>query len=148
MLVLPRLKPGQKLTKPEVVSRLKTLLAEHRQRPWSAGLQIRWAEGFLSVLRDVGALGRGQRREELLAYAVRPEVFAFHLWGQYEDGLRGSALHETPFWRLLLLERTEPRRLAGVVADRGWWKFTAAGGADEIVPVHGSLMEWLDVALG
>jgi hypothetical protein len=147
-LVLPRFKPGQSLTKPEVVSRLKILLAERHQRSWSSGLLTRWAEGFLSVLRDVGALGRGRMREELLAYSVRPEVFTFHLWGQYECGLRGVALHESPFWRLLLLQPAEARRLVGAAADRGWWKFTSAGGADEIVPVHGSLMEWLGVALG
>ena len=108
----------------------------------------RWAEGFLSVLREVGALGRGAKREELLAYSVRAEVFAFHLWSQYEHGFRGAALHETPFWRLLLLSPPEARRLVGVVADRGWWKFTSVGGADEIVPIHSSLMGWLDVALG
>jgi hypothetical protein len=49
---------------------------------------------------------------------------------------------------LLLLHPPEARRLVGVVADRGWWKFTSAGGADEIVPIHGSLIEWLGVALG
>lgn len=147
-LVLPRLEPGQRLTKAEVVTRLKTIFADRHQRPWGAAVLTRWAEGFLSVLREVGAVGRGAKREELLAYSVRPEVFAFHLWSRYEHGLRGTALHETPFWRLLLLRPPEARRLVGVVADRGWWKFTSAGGADEIVPIHGSLMEWLDVGLG
>jgi hypothetical protein len=147
-LVLPRFEPGQKLPKAEVVTRLKMVLGDRHQRAWGAAVLTRWAEGFLSVLREVGALGRGARREELLAYSVRPEVFAFHLWGQYEQGLRGAVLHETPFWRLLLLHPPEARRLVGVVADRGWWKFTSAGGADEIVPIHGSLMEWLGVALG
>jgi hypothetical protein len=147
-LVLPRLAPGQKVTKTEIVTRLKMVLAGRHQRPWGAAVLTRWAEGLLSVLREVGVLGRGAKREELLAYSVRPEVFAFHLWGQYEQGLRGAALHETVFWRLLLLHPLEARRLVGVVADRGWWKFTSAGGADEIVPIHGSLMEWLDVVLG
>jgi hypothetical protein len=146
--VLPRLRAGQKLTKGEVVTQLMTGFSDRHQRPWTLAVVTRWAEGFLSVLREVGALGRGAKREDLLAYSVRAEVFAFHLWGRYAHGLRGAQLHEDPFWRLLLLDPPESRRMVGVVADRGWWKFTSAGGADEIVPVHGSLGEWLDVALG
>ncbi len=147
-LVLPRLATGGRLMMDDVATALEALLASRGQRVWNGAVRTRWAQGLLSVLRDVGALGRGRQREALQRYAVRPEVFGFHLWGLYERGLRGAELHRSRFWRLLLLEPPESRRLVVVVADHGWWKFTSAGGTDELVPMHGSLTEWIDVALG
>jgi hypothetical protein len=147
-LVLPRLARGGPLAKAEVVAGLDGVFAQLDQRPWGAALRLRWARGLLSVLREVGALGRDAQREQLQRYAVRPEVFSVHLWGLFDHGLRGTALHASPFWQLLLLQPGEPRRLVGVAADRGWWKFTSVGGTDEVVPVHGSLPEWLTLGLG
>jgi hypothetical protein len=147
-LVLSRLAFGGRLTKAEVVEALDALLASRGQKRWCDALRKRWAEGLLSVLRDIGAVGRGRRREELQAYSVRPEAFCFHLWGLYDNGLRGSPLHESPFWRGILLQPEDARRMVGLVSDRGWWKFTSLGGTDEVVPVHGSLMEWIAVGLG
>lgn len=146
--VLPRLGAGGRLTKLEVVDALDALLMRHGRKRWSDALRNRWAQGLLSVLRDVDVLGRGKNREVLKPYAVRPEVVCFHLWGLYDHGLRGPALHETEFWRALLLRDGEARRQIGALADRGWWKFTSLAGTDEIVPVFESLREWLAVGLG
>jgi hypothetical protein len=146
--VVPRLSRGGRLEKAEVSRALAQLFQEVGQQPWGPSTRLRWVEGLLSVLRDVGAVGRGPARAELLPYAARPEAFAFHLWGLFEQGLRGAALHECGFWRLLLLDAGQTRDMVGRVADRGWWKLTSVGGMDEIVPVHGSLAEWLGVGLG
>jgi hypothetical protein len=147
-VVLPRLAMGGRLQKAELLSRLEALFENAGQRPWGSAMRTRWVEGLLSVLREVGALGRGPHREQLQRYAVRLEVLGFHLWGLFDRGLRGAALHESSFWRLLLLGPVEARGLIGLAADRGWWKFTSVGGTDEVVPVHGSLREWLTLGLG
>lgn len=147
-LVLPRLPHGGRLAKAEVVAVLDSLFVLRGQKPWSETLRKRWAEGLLSVLRDAGALGRGRKREELQIYSVRPEVFSFHLWGLYEAGFRGSALCEAGFWRALLLDTVGARRMVGLVSEHGWWRYTSVGGTEELLPVHGGLMEWLSLGLG
>ena len=147
-VVVPRLTPSGRLTRRELVDSLGGLLIRHGRQPWSDSLQRRWSQGLLSVLRDVDALGRGKERELLKAYAPRLEVVCFHLWGLYAAGLRGSVLHESRFWRLLLLREGQVRPLIGALGDRGWWKLATLAGTDEILPVNSSLMEWLTVALG
>jgi len=149
LVVLPCQQHGEThLPKDNILAALYVAFRRHQRRPWGDYLCIRWVEGLLSVLRDVGALGRGAERERLLTYAVRPEVFSFHLWGLYESGLRGCALYGTPFWRLLLLNEREAYHLATVVAARGWWTFTTLGGVEEISPAFSSLRDWVFHELG
>lgn len=136
------------LAKDRVLAALYMLFRRHGRKPWGNSLCIRWVEGLLSVLRDVGALGRGAERERLLPYAVRPEVFSFHLWGLYDSGLRGRSLHESPFWRLLLLDEREAQQLTTVVAARGWWRLTTLGAAEELLPVFHSISDWVSHELG
>jgi len=148
-LVLPRrLQGADRLSKADVIAALEAVFRRHRRKAWSTYLCRRWSEGMLSVLREVGALGRGAEREQLLSYAVRPEAFCFHLWGLYGTGLRGRALADSPFWRLLLLDGEEARRLIAAVAERGWWKFTKLGAAEEVLPVYHSPIEWAAHELG
>jgi hypothetical protein len=148
-LVFPCRQQGEaNLPKKRVLAALYMAFRQYGQKPWSESLCVRWVEGLLSVLRDVGALGRGANRERLLPYAVRPEVFSFHLWGLYESGLRGRSLHETPFWRLLLLDEREAQQLTVAVAARGWWKLTTLGAAEEILPTFPSLADWVSHELG
>jgi hypothetical protein len=147
--ILPCRQRGEsRLLKTHVIAALYTVFRRHGRKPWGNSLCIRWVEGLLSVLRDVGALGRGAERERLLPYAVRPEVFSFHLWGLYDSGLRGRSLHETPFWRLLLLDEREAQQLTAVVAARGWWRLTTLGAAEELLPVFHSIGDWASHELG
>jgi hypothetical protein len=136
------------LPKDQVLAALHMAFRRRGRKPWGNALCIRWVEGLLSVLRDVSALGRGADREKLLPYTVRPEVFSFHLWGLYDSGLRGRALYAAPFWRLLLLDEREAHHLATRVAERGWWRFTTLGAAEEMFPAFHSLRDWISHELG
>jgi hypothetical protein len=143
-----RRRPGARLTKAELMEAVDGLLRAHGQKRWSSSLLKRWSEGVLSVLRDVGALGKGSQRERFLQYAARPEAFAFHLWGLYGAGYRGPALLDAAFWRLLLLREDEIRPTVRTLADRGWWRFTSIAGLDELRPAHESLNDWIAHGLG
>jgi hypothetical protein len=148
-LVLPRRRAGAELLVPtEVVDALAASFVRRGRKIWSAAMCARWARGLLSVLRDVGALGRGTDRERLLPYSLRPEVFSFHLWGLYDAGLRGRALRESPLWRMLLIDENEARLCLRLVADLGWWRFTTLGAAEEVIPAFSSLTEWISNELG
>ncbi len=146
--VLPRLHPGGALLKADAIAALDALFARYGRKPWSPHLQRTWIEGFLSALRDVGVLGLGARREVVLVYAIRPEVFAFHLWGLWDSGLRGRVLIEHPFWTLLLLRPVEVRPLLDLAVQHGWWRVSLVGDVIEVQPAFGSLAEWIEHGLG
>ena len=147
-VVIPRLAARGALTKSDVVAAVDAVFARHGRRSWSVATRTRWAEGLLSVLREVGALGRGHRRAQLQPYDVRAEAFCFHLWGLYAAGLRSDALYKTPFWRLLLLSEADARRMVALVGARGWWRVRTLGATVEAVPADESLMEWLRHGVG
>jgi hypothetical protein len=142
-LVLPRRHDGGSLlVTADVVAALVAAFARRGRQPWSPPVCARWARGLLSVLRDVGALGRGADRERLLPYSLRPEVFSFHMWGLYDAGLRGLTLRVSPLWRLLLLDEAEVLLCLRLVTDLGWWRYTTIGSAEEVIPASSSLTEW------
>lgn len=144
----PARRIGDALYKHEVVEALQAALLRHGRRVWGDATLRRWAEGFLSVLREVGLLGRNAQRERVLIYSVRPEVFSFHLLALYRAGLRGRALRECPYWGALALEPAEVLRALRVVADRGWWRINTIGAVEEYLPVTETLAEWGGDGLG
>jgi len=139
---------GARITTGDVTAQLDRVFAHHDKKAWSPSLRLRWAQGVLSVLRDVGAVGKGGKREQFLAYTLRAEAFAFHLWGLYDAGHRGSGLTTSPFWRLLFLREPEAREHIRAVVERRWWRFTSVGGIDQVLPVHASVQDWLTHGLG
>jgi hypothetical protein len=146
-LVVPR-SAGDLLLKREVVDALGAALERHGRKPWGDAMQRRWAEGFLSVLRESGLLGRNAQRERVLIYSVRAEVFSFHLLGLYLHGLRGRALRESSYWRSLLLKPAEVARAIRIVADRGWWRINSIGAVEEYLPVSEAAADWGGDVLG
>ena len=146
--VLPRRAPGERITTSEIVEELDRVFARFGKRPWGPRVKLRWSQGVLSVLRDVGAVGRGAKREVYLAYAVRPEAFGFHLRGLYDSGVRGAALIDSPFWRMLLLNEEDARQAFRAVVERGWWRHTNVGGVEELLPSSSSIEDWMANELG
>ena len=148
-LVLPkRAEAGAELCRDEVLASRRPIFATYEKKPWSVGTSAKWVRGFLSVLRDVQCLGRGKDLHRIVAYALRPEVTAFHLWGLYAHGLRSSGLVEHPLWQSLLLTPDEARAALGALVVRGWWRHTTLGAAEEITPLHRTLQEWMNHELG
>ena len=147
-VVIPHMARRGELSRGDVVEALAAVLATNAHQSWGDAMRTRWAQGLLSVLREVGVIGRGARRQLFEAYSVHAEPFAFHLRGVYDAGLRGTSLVESPFWQSLLLTPAQVRSLLTDVADRGWWRVRSVAGTLEAVPVHRSLMEWLADALG
>jgi hypothetical protein len=146
--IVPRRVPGDRITTTEIVEELERVFARYAKRSWGAGLRLRWAQGVLSVLRDVGAVGRGKHREEFLAYSVRSEAFGFHLRALYDSGLRGAMLVRSPFWRMLLIDENEVRHSVRGVVERRWWRHTIVGGVEELLPASPSIEDWATHDLG
>ncbi len=63
---------GVGITTADVTAQLDRVFAQHGKKAWSPSLRLRWAQGVLSVLRDVGAVGKGGKREQFLGYTLRP----------------------------------------------------------------------------
>jgi hypothetical protein len=139
---------GDRITTTQIVDELDRVFERFGRPQWGPRVKLRWSQGILSVLRDVGAVGRGAKRQAYLAYVVRPEAFAFHLRGLYDAGLRGSALIESPFWRMLLLNEADARQAVRAVVERGWWRHTNVGGVEELLPSSRSIEDWIVNELG
>jgi hypothetical protein len=148
-LVLPRLGAGDaSLTGPDVEGHVAVVFERHGRRGWGQATRRRWAQGLLSVLREIGALGRNRDRERLLPYSVKVEAFTFHLWGLYAAGLRGDGLLVTPFWRALCLTPDGARSLLRDAVGHGWWRSRLVAGVLETYPLHESLDAWIADGLG
>lgn len=148
-LVLPRLSRREPdLPAPLALSTLQDLFSRHDVPPWSDYLCRRWVQGLFSVLREVGALGRDSERERLLDYGVRAETFSFHLWGLYDQGIRGASIARSPLWRLLLLEESQVEDALGSVSQRGWWSVSRVAFEMRITPAFRSAADWVERALG
>jgi hypothetical protein len=146
-VVLPRT-AGAQLIRRDVELVLTDQLRAAGRRPWGAALTTRWAQGFLSVMREVGILGRLRERQRLLAYEPRSDAFAFHLRGLYDAGVRGDALVDSQFWRCLGLRDGVARGRLADVAAAGWFRVRVVAGVTEVAPTHPNLMDWIDDALG
>jgi hypothetical protein len=66
--VLPRRAAGERITTTEIVDELDRVFARFGKGSWGPRVRLRWSQGILSVLRDVGAVGRGVTSEGFVRF--------------------------------------------------------------------------------
>ncbi len=109
---------------------------------WSASMEIRWAQGFLAVLRQVGMVS-GFNPGVFHIPNIRLEAFSFLFLWLYEklDSARRTLKHNVfdPFF----LEDEQFLKLLEEGRHRGWWGYTGGFGMIEMKPKPPSLEDWL-----
>ena len=148
-LVLSRLhSPDPSLDRDEVVAHLRRLEGEHPELSgWSEYLKLRWAWGFVALLRHFGLM-EPHPKKGLLRLWLLPESFAFFwlwLWGEGRP-LQEVEGHEV--WEVLQLDGGQREDLLAEGAVRGWWDYRRAGPIVNFVPRFGGVEEWLRDGLG
>ena len=124
----------------------KVLDRENVDLDWSPSMEQRWAQGFRSILRQVGII-EGIDPGWMRAFNPRPEAFGLLLLWLYEKegSLRRSLSHKA--FDLLLVKDDEIPILLDEGRRRGWWGFSERQGMIETVYEPASLEEWIH-ALG
>lgn len=147
-LVLPRLEAvTPTLTQAEVQTHLEALAKEHPELArWSSYLRLRWARGFIALLRHFNLLERyphtGLKRLYLL-----PEPFAFFwLWAWEQNGSFWEA-DRSDLWVLLQTDGRDKERLLAEGELRGWWVYQRVGTIVSFQPQFPTLSEWLKAQL-
>lgn len=147
-LVLGRLKaPEAALTRDEVVEHLIDLGGRHPELlKWSAYLRLRWARGFLALLRQFGLMERHPRTTLRRLYLL-PEAFAF-FWlsfcqrhGSFWDAERDK------IWPLLQVDGRQKEELLVQGQLRGWWHYQRAGDIVSFTPRYAGVEGWLENGL-
>jgi len=135
------------LTKEDVVNFLRDESSSHPEiRSWAESLRMRWARGFLALLRDFGMM-ESAPSNRLLRPLVRVEVFTFFLLGLLQSGLAPAEITRHPLWDLYFLKSPEIERLLVEAQARGWIYFSKAGDVIELKSRYSSLGEWLEDGL-
>lgn len=143
-LVLRRLEnPKAALTRAEVTEHLLELGKQHPElTKWSEYLRVRWARGFLALLRQFGLMERHPRTHLRRLYLL-PEPFAFYwLWFCQKDGSFWDATRNE-VWTLLQLDERRKEELLAEGQLRGWWHYQRAGEIVSFVPRFTGVEEWL-----
>lgn len=138
---------GRFLHPNDVIDLLDVLGASHDELvSWKPYLKRRWAQGFLSLLRD-GGFVEAVPSQRLIKPVILPEGFALVFpWLVVIEGSARSALSH-PALFLWGLDDAAKASLLREGQQRGWWRYTAAGSMVEFHPQYSSVEE-LAGALG
>jgi len=144
-LVKPRLEGSfsTDLTKEDVVNFLREESSAHPElQSWANSLTMRWARGFLALLRNFGIM-EPSPSHRLSMPLVRVEAFTFFLLGLLQSGFSAVKIMNNPLWDLYFLKSPEIGRLLVGAQARGWIYYSKAGNVVELKPRYTSIGEWL-----
>lgn len=144
-LVLPRLEEASPaLTRAEVQAHLETLAGEHPELArWSPILRVRWARGFVALLRHFNLMERHPRTGLRHLYLL-PETFAFFwLWAWEQNGSFWEA-DRLDLWTLLQADERVREELLAEGQLRGWWTYQRSGSIVSFHPRFPTLAAWLE----
>jgi len=149
-LVKPRLEGSfsSNLTKEDVVNFLREESLSHLElQSWAESLTMRWARGFLALLRNFGVMTPAPKNK-LLTPRVRVEAFTFFLLGLLDSGLSVSEILANSLWQLYMMSEQEKENLLVEASAKGWLHYARAASILEVKPRYASLKEWVEHGLG
>lgn len=77
-------------------------------------------------------------------FMIRPEAFAFFLYGLLSCNLDTASVLKSHLWNRYFLSMSEIDVLLADCQVRGWLQYRNFGGISELIPRFNSLEEWLD----
>lgn len=144
-LVLPRLEEASPaLTRAEVQAHLETLAGEHPELArWSPYLRLRWARGFIALLRHFNLMERHPRTGLRRLYLL-PETFAFFWLWAWEQNSSFWEADRLDLWTLLQADERVREELLAEGQLRGWWTYQRSGSIVSFHPRFPTLAAWLE----
>jgi len=110
---------------------------------WADYTKEKWRRDFCAFLRSSGLM---EKHPSILVkkFVIKPEAFAFFLYGLIDKGLLPSEIFESRLWKRYFLTYEEVEEKLSECQVRGWLNFGSMGGILELNPNFDSLEEWLD----
>jgi hypothetical protein len=111
-------------------------------KKWSLGTTGKLRRDLFAFLRSSGLMEKN-RGITVRKFVVKPEVFAFFLFGLISIKLDTPSILKSYLWDRYFLA---PQEIDALLADcqvRGWLQYRNFGGISELIPRFKSLEEWL-----
>jgi len=110
---------------------------------WADYTKGKWRRDFYAFLRSTGLMGK-HPSVLVRKFVIRPETFAFFLYGLIDEKLSPSEILDSHLWKRYFLIREEVEEKLSECQVRGWLQFRSMGGISELMPKFSSLEEWID----
>jgi len=110
---------------------------------WADITKEKWRRDFYAFLRASGLM---EKQPSILVrkLVVKPETFAFFLYGLIDDGLSPSSILDSHVWKRYFLKYDEIEEKLSECQVRGWLQYRSMGAIFELHPRFDSLEEWID----
>ena len=110
---------------------------------WADYTKEKWRRDFYAFLRSSGLM---EKNPSVLVkkFVIRPETFAYFLYGLIEEGFSPSEIFDSNLWKRYFLKYEEIEEKLSECQVRGWLQYRSMGTISELIPRFGSLEEWID----
>jgi hypothetical protein len=109
---------------------------------WADNTKEKWRRDFNAFLRSSGLM---EKHPSVIVrkFVIRPETFAFFLYGLIDEGLSPSEIFDSRLWKRYFLRYEEIEEKLSECQVRGWLDFRGLGTIFELDPKYDSLREWM-----
>ncbi len=109
---------------------------------WADNTKEKWRRDFYAFLRSTGLM---EKHPSVLMrkFIIRPETFAFFLYGLVDEGFSPSEIFDSHLWKRYFLTYEEIEEKLSECQVRGWLEYRSIGAIYELIPKFSSLEEWI-----
>jgi hypothetical protein len=111
-------------------------------KKWARGTTGKLGRDLFAFLRSSGLMEKN-RGTTVRKIVIKPEPFAFFLYGLLSKNLDTSSILNSHLWKRYFMSMSEIDSLLTDCQLRGWLQYRNFGGISELVPRFKSLEEWL-----
>jgi len=110
---------------------------------WANYTKEKWGSDFFAFLRSSGLM---EKHPDVLVknFIIKPETFAFFLYGLIGNGIIPSEIFKAKIWKRYFLTYEDIEEKLSECQVRGWLQYRSRGGIHELVPKYDSLEMWID----
>lgn len=112
-------------------------------KDWADYTKEKWRRDFYAFLRSSGLMAK-YPSVLVKKFVVRPETFAFFLYGLIERGFSPSEIFDNRLWKRFFLTHEDIEEKLSECQVRGWLQYRSVGTVSELVPKFSSLEEWIN----
>lgn len=110
---------------------------------WADYTKDKWRRDFFAFLRS-SSLMESHPNVFVKNFVIKPETFAFFLYGLLENRIITSELFNAKIWKRYFLTYEDIEEKLSECQVRGWLKYRSRGGIHELIPKFKNLEMWIN----